>query len=77
MSRKVFISRDFSFEASHRLPNYDGPCRNMHGHRYEGIVVVSGAVNETGMVMDYVDLKKVIQREILDPYDHKIGRAHV
>lgn len=72
MSEKVFISRDFCFEAAHHLPKYVGKCHEIHGHRFEGKVIVSGQVNsETGFVMDYSDLKKIIKEGIVDVYDHK------
>lgn len=73
---KVFISKDFSFEAAHHLPGHEGHCLNIHGHSYKGTVVISGEVQLFGdlqkyMVMDYSDLKKIINDEIIHNYDHQ------
>jgi len=68
---KVEISREFSFEAAHYIPNHKGACRNLHGHTYEGLVTVSSSqLDDMGMVVDYGDLKLIISEEIEDKYDH-------
>jgi 6-pyruvoyltetrahydropterin/6-carboxytetrahydropterin synthase len=54
------------FDASHKLPNYNGKCANLHGHRWEVEVEIDGPVNpETGMLIDFTVVKKLI-----DKYDH-------
>lgn len=64
------ISRDFAFEASHVLPNHPGKCANLHGHSWKLIVAVEGEINkDTGMVMDYAELKRLVQ-PIVDDLDH-------
>lgn len=51
------ISKDFAFDAAHRLHlvREDHPCRNLHGHRYQ-ITVQVYAVHIDTMVIDYRDL---------------------
>jgi 6-pyruvoyltetrahydropterin/6-carboxytetrahydropterin synthase len=62
---------EFHFAAAHRLPFYDGPCFRMHGHNYKLLVQVQGEPNpKTGMVMDFVDLQKIVQAEVLERCDH-------
>ena len=39
---KIRITREFTFEMAHALWNYDGPCRNIHGHSYKLYVTVFG-----------------------------------
>lgn len=69
--KKYYISKSFSFEAAHKIPNHVGHCKNVHGHSYTGEVILSSLfLNEMGMVMDYADLKKIIKEVILDKYDH-------
>jgi len=81
---KVSITRQEHFNAAHRLINpawsdqknqqIFGKCYspNYHGHNYLLEVTVSGAVDpDTGFVMDFGDLKKIINREILERFDHK------
>src|SRR5262245_6506509 len=80
----VSITRRVEFCASHRLfnPKFSdekndalyGRCNNPngHGHNYVLEVTVAGEVDpETGMVMDLKELKKVLDREIIDRVDHK------
>jgi 6-pyruvoyltetrahydropterin/6-carboxytetrahydropterin synthase len=81
---KVYLTRRATFAASHRLHNPErddawnvavyGICnnRNGHGHNYTIEVTVEGEVDaESAMVMNLRDLKRVIEREILDECDHK------
>src|ERR1039458_9055018 len=43
-----------------------------HGHNYVVEVSVSGQPDAvTGMVMDLKDLKEILDREVVGPYDHR------
>lgn len=65
------ISKQFSFEAAHYLPSHKGKCSRLHGHSYKGEVVVSAErLTQQGMVMDYYDLKHIIESEIVEVCDH-------
>ena len=81
---RVTISRKAHFNAAHRLYRKDwsfekndavfGKCNNpnYHGHNYELIVGVTGAIDpETGFVMDVKILADLIKEEIEDQFDHK------
>ncbi len=81
---KVTVSRKAHFNAAHRLYNADwsdarnatvfGKCANpnYHGHNYDLTVSVNGEVHpETGFVMDMKVLKKLIEIEIEEKFDHK------
>ena len=81
---KITICRKSHFNAAHKLynpiwskeKNLDvfGRCsyENFHGHNYELIVKFEGEIDQdTGMVMDLSDLKKIIVREVEDVLDHK------
>lgn len=64
------IAKEFTFEASHILPNHPGKCSNLHGHSWRLIVYVEGKVDpQTGMVCDYADLKAGVEPVIGD-LDH-------
>ncbi|MBQ9255081.1 MAG: 6-carboxytetrahydropterin synthase [Bacteroidales bacterium] len=73
---KIRITKEFHFEMSHCLNNYNGACKNIHGHSYKLFVTLIGEQNKDnnsssyGMVMDFTDLKKIVKREILDIFDH-------
>lgn len=77
-STRIRITKEFKFETAHALKGYDGPCKNIHGHSYELKVTVSGyPIREEnhpklGMVMDFGDLKKIVNEEIVKPFDHAL-----
>ena len=66
---RTTISKQFRWEMGHRLPMHKGLCRNIHGHSYEAHVILSGELDEQGMVMDYFDMKGLIQSKV-DELDH-------
>lgn len=54
------LSKTFSFDAAHKIPGYDGPCANIHGHSWTWELVVIGKIDpSTGMVMDFKKLKEI------------------
>ena len=63
---------------AHALYEYDGLCRNIHGHTYHLNVTLSGKVKEEtghpkdGMVLDFGLLKKIVEKQIVDIYDHAL-----
>lgn len=71
-----YLTKIFHFEAAHALNGYDGKCRNIHGHSYEMRVTVKGMpLNEpdnpkNGMVIDFHDLKAIVNQEVVDKLDH-------
>ena len=73
---KIRITKQFDFETGHALYGYDGKCRNVHGHSYKLSVTVIGTPIEDaqdvkyGMVIDFKDLKVIVQEEIVDKFDH-------
>lgn len=70
MAEQFFtIGKEFHWEMGHRLPFHDGGCRNVHGHSYQMRVELSGLADENGMVVDYFDMKSIIQ-PIVDQLDH-------
>lgn len=70
----ITITKDFVFDSAHFLRDYSGPCANMHGHTYKGNVTITtddGRLH-TDMVMDFKELKQIIQEQIIDQFDHKV-----
>jgi 6-pyruvoyltetrahydropterin/6-carboxytetrahydropterin synthase len=74
----IRVSKQFNFEAAHALWNYDGKCKNIHGHTYKLFVTVIGKAKDepgtpkNGMVMDFGDLKKIVNEKIINIYDHAL-----
>jgi len=72
----ISICKTFSFEAAHFLPNHLGKCKNLHGHGFRLEVEISGVPKKgdkdpsKGMIMDFGDLKKIVNGLIIDRLDH-------
>lgn len=74
---KTKITKRVDFHAAHRLSNHEGLCYNLHGHTYVLDVTVTkdklkseGA--EKGMVIDFYNLKKILQDKIVSEFDHAV-----
>lgn len=64
------ITRIFTFSAAHHLTRYRGECSRPHGHTYELAVTVEGKMRKNGLVMDFAELKKIVNEKILAKLDH-------
>ena len=86
----IYVTRRAEFAASHYYHNPKfsaeenrrifGKCNNPHGHghNYTVEVTVAGEVDPaTGMVMDLKELKKVLEKEVLDLMDHRFLNKEV
>ncbi|MCS6808673.1 MAG: 6-pyruvoyl tetrahydropterin synthase family protein [Bacteroidota bacterium] len=63
------IAKEFRWEMAHRLPFHTAGCQNIHGHSYKLWVELEGTPDYRGMVMDYIDLKAVVE-PIIRQLDH-------
>jgi 6-pyruvoyltetrahydropterin/6-carboxytetrahydropterin synthase len=81
---KIELGRRYRFAASHRLHSASlseqensrvfGKCNNPfgHGHNYVAEIYVSGNVDPaTGMIVNLADLDAFVEREVIEPFDHK------
>lgn len=67
----ITVGKIFRFESAHHLLNYCGPCEVNHGHSYILEVRIKGPINrDTGMTIDYKNLKSVVQKYVVDDFDH-------
>ncbi len=58
------------FAAAHSLRNYDGDCKNLHGHTWKvEVVLQSGTLDAAGMVMDFKIIRKKL-KELIAGLDH-------
>jgi len=78
MTPVIRVTREFSFEMAHALKNYDGPCRNVHGHSYRLFVTLTGTPSadtespRNGMVIDFTELKNIVLDKIINLFDHSV-----
>ncbi|SRR5579885_2290192 len=67
------MSREISFCYGHRLLNYSGKCRYLHGHNGRAIITLQcDELDSLGMVLDFSDLKQVVVPWIENEIDHRM-----
>ena len=67
------VTREIDFCYGHRLLNYDGKCRHLHGHNGRAVIVLeSPKLDDRGMVLDFTDIKRVVSRWIDETLDHRM-----
>lgn len=82
LSNYLTITRIFSFEMAHALSNHQGLCKNLHGHSYKLHVTLTGDIkhdetaSDDGMLIDFGELKKLVNRYILNRFDHAVVVYH-
>ena len=70
------VTKRFTFDYAHELPDYNGKCRNLHGHTgiLEVEVTKQGKVlsleSYSGMVIDFSVLKQIVEEEVIGILDH-------
>jgi 6-pyruvoyltetrahydropterin/6-carboxytetrahydropterin synthase len=65
------VTREIYFCYGHRLLNYEGKCRHLHGHNGRAVITLEGpALDERGMLMDFSDLKRTVGQWIDNTLDH-------
>lgn len=74
----IRITKEFRYEGAHALYNYDGKCRNIHGHSYVMYVTVKGTPIDddsdckNGMLLDFSDFKRIVNDTIIEKFDHAL-----
>jgi 6-pyruvoyltetrahydropterin/6-carboxytetrahydropterin synthase len=63
------VAKEFRWEMGHRLKFHEGKCKHLHGHSYKMMIEFSGDADENGMVIDYYDVKEIVQPYV-DKLDH-------
>lgn len=67
------VSREIDFSYGHRLLNYAGKCRHLHGHNGRTLITIeSSELDARGMVMDFSEIKRVLSQWIDEALDHRM-----
>ena len=67
------VSREIHFCYGHRLLNYDGKCKHLHGHNARVIVTLqSDGLDSRGMVLDFGEIKRSLSAWIDEALDHRM-----
>src|SRR3989338_1034105 len=67
------VTKTIHFSYGHRLSDYEGECRNFHGHNGKAeIELSSDSLNQFGMVRDFREVNQVMKAWIDQTLDHKL-----
>jgi 6-pyruvoyltetrahydropterin/6-carboxytetrahydropterin synthase len=67
------VTREIDFCYGHRLMNYDGKCRYLHGHNGRAVIAIEAeSLDDRGMVLDFSDIKRVVSTWIDENLDHRM-----
>ena len=67
------VSRQIDFCYGHRLINYDGKCKYLHGHNGRAVIALEAPeLDERGMLIDFKDIKQVVAGWIDEHLDHRM-----
>ena len=67
------VTREIDFCYGHRLLNYNGKCRYLHGHNGRAVIAIEApSLDDRGMVLDFSDIKRVVSTWIDDNLDHRM-----
>ena len=71
------VTREIDFCYGHRLLDYDGKCRHLHGHNGRALITLEGpTLDARGMLVDFGDIKREVQRWIDENLDHTMLLCH-
>jgi len=67
------VTREIRFCYGHRLLEYSGKCRHLHGHNGRAVISLAAPeLDPLGMVMDFSHIKRVVSAWIDENLDHKM-----
>ncbi|MBI1311751.1 6-pyruvoyl tetrahydrobiopterin synthase [bacterium] len=67
------VTQNIEFCYGHRLLNYAGKCRHLHGHNGRAVIVLQNEVlDDRGMLVDFSDIKSSVRTWIDDELDHRM-----
>jgi 6-pyruvoyltetrahydropterin/6-carboxytetrahydropterin synthase len=67
----MLVRREFGFEAAHFLTRYRGGPEPLHGHSWKLVVTLEGRVMDDGMVFDFLELGRIVEKEVLSKLHHR------
>lgn len=71
------VTREIEFCYGHRLLNYAGKCKNLHGHNGKAVITIEGSsLDDRGMVVDFSDIKNAVSTWIDVHLDHRMLLRH-
>lgn len=78
---KIGVTKKFTFEAAHKLysknlrdwenARYYKACNRLHGHSYKLFVTVNSVIKDDGMIINFTELNKIVEEEVISKLDHQ------
>lgn len=67
------VTREFDFCYGHRLLNYEGKCRHLHGHNGRAVITLQASeLDSRGMLVDFTEIKQTVQLWVDENLDHNL-----
>lgn len=67
------VTREFDFCYGHRLLNYEGKCRHLHGHNGRAVITLQASgLDPRGMLVDFTEIKQTVQHWVDENLDHNL-----
>ncbi len=67
------VTQQIEFCYGHRLLNYAGKCRHLHGHNGRAVICLEAEeLDDRGMLVDFTDVKKLLRTWIDEELDHRM-----
>ncbi len=67
------VTREIAFCYGHRLLDYQGKCRHLHGHNGRAVISLEApGLDSRGMLVDFSEIKRHVQRWIDENLDHNL-----
>jgi 6-pyruvoyltetrahydropterin/6-carboxytetrahydropterin synthase len=67
------VTQQIDFCYGHRLLNYEGKCKFLHGHNGRAVISLEGEkLDERGMLVDFTDIKRSLRGWIDGTLDHRM-----
>lgn len=67
------VTRQIDFCYGHRLLNYEGKCKHLHGHNGRAVITIEAPeLDHRGMVLDFSEIKRHVSGWIDETLDHRM-----
>ena len=66
----MLVTKEFEFDAAHKLISYKEKCENLHGHRWKIQVTLQAPVGKDDIAFDFIELKEIVEEKIIKKLDH-------
>ena len=72
------VTKEFTFDAAHFLPGYEGKCKQLHGHTYSVWVSYGVTLSDEkyipspGFMVDFASINDLVKKSVIYCLDHTL-----